>query len=128
MENFVDEMINKKIIYNKKLTRDWILYMKILKQMTKHLLTHHTFLSLKIQTILKKILFVIYHKQFIILSQQLIPQAKDLETPLDKTEVITRDKITNEKFALKFKAKISAIKNYIDFEFSEVNKKINSVS
>ena len=31
-----------------------------------------------------------------ILSQQFIPQAKDLETPLDKIEVITRDKITNE--------------------------------
>ena len=45
-------------------------------------------------------------------SQQFIPQAKDFETALDKVEVITRDKIKNEKFALKFEAKISAIKNY----------------
>ena len=61
------------------------------------------------------------------LSQQLIPQAKDFEIHLDKVEVITRDKITNGKFALKFEAKIYAIKNYIDWEFSEVNKKINLV-
>ena len=62
------------------------------------------------------------------LSQQFIPQAEDLETPLDKTEVITKEKITNEKFALKFEAKISAIKSCIDCEFSEVNKNINLVS
>ena len=63
-----------------------------------------------------------------ILSHQFIPEAKDLETPLDKIELITKDKITNEKFALKFEAKISSTKKYIDCEFSEVNKKINSVS
>ena len=62
------------------------------------------------------------------LSQQFIPQAEDLETPLDKIEGITKDKITNEKFALKFEAQISAIKHYIDYEFCEVNKKINLVS
>ena len=28
MKNFIDEMINKKSIYNNKLTRDWILYIK----------------------------------------------------------------------------------------------------
>ena len=63
-----------------------------------------------------------------ILSHQFNPQAKDLETPLDKIELITKDKITNEKFALKFEAKISSTKKYIDCEFSEVNKKTNSVS
>ena len=61
-------------------------------------------------------------------SQQFIPQVECLETPLDKIEVLTKDKITNEKFALKFEAEISAMKNYIDCEFSEVSKKVNVFS
>ena len=92
--------------------------------MTKHLLTYPIFLSLKIQTILKKITFVIYHKYYL---NNPFRKLK-IYSPLDKIELIAREKITNEKFALKFEAKISAIKNYIDCEFSEVNKKINSVS
>ena len=125
MENFIDEMINKKLIYNKKTDQGLDSLYKnteiddetpldlsyLSESKNSNNFEEDTFCNLS-QT----------------LSQQFIPQAKDLETPLDKIEVITRDKITNEKFALKFEAKISAIKNYIDCEFSEVNKKINSVS
>ena len=31
IRNFIDEMINKKLIYNKILTKDWILYIKTLE-------------------------------------------------------------------------------------------------
>ena len=86
----------------------------------KHLLTVLTSLNLKIQILSKKNLFVIY--------QPPIPIAKDLETPTEKVEVVAKDNVVNEKITLKFEAEISAIKNYIDCEFSEINKKLNLLS
>ena len=62
------------------------------------------------------------------LDQSSNPPARDIERPCDKIENITRETVTNEKLALKFKAKISAMKNYIDCELSEVTKKLESFS
>ena len=124
-ENFIDEMINKKLIYNKKTDQG----LDSLYENTE--IDGETPLDLsylsesKNSNNFEENTFCNLSQ---ILSQQFIPQAKDLETPLDKIELITRDKITIEKFTLKFEAKTSALKNYIDSEFSEVNKMINSVS
>ena len=62
------------------------------------------------------------------LDQSSNPPARDIERPCDKIENITRETVTNEKLALKFEAKISAMKNYIDCELSEVTKKLDSFS
>ena len=56
------------------------------------------------------------------------PPARDIERPYDKIENITRETVTNEKLVLKFESKISAMKNYIDCELSEVTKKLDSFS
>ena len=65
MENFIDEMINKKLIYNKKTDQGLDSLYKNTEIEEEHLLTYHTFQRLKIQTILKKILFVIYRKYYL---------------------------------------------------------------
>ena len=62
------------------------------------------------------------------LDQSSNPPARDTERPCDKTENKTRETVTNEKLALKFEAKISTMKNYIDCELSEVTKKLDSFS
>ena len=125
MEKFIDEMINKKLIYNKKTDQG----LESLHKNTE--IDDETPLDLsylsesKNSNNFEENAFCNLSQ---ILSQQFITQAKDLETPLDKIELITRDKITNETFTLKFEAKISAITNYIDCEFSEISKIKNSVS
>ena len=62
------------------------------------------------------------------LDQSSNPPARDIERPCDKIENITRETVTNEKLVLKFEAKISTMKNYIDCELSEVTKKLDSFS
>ena len=62
------------------------------------------------------------------LDQSSNPPPRDIERPCDKIENITRETVTNEKLVLKFEAKISAMKNYIDCELSEVTKKLDSFS
>ena len=125
MENVTDEMINKKLIYNNKTDQGLDSLYKNTKIDDETSLDLSYLSESKNSNNFEEDAFCILSQ---ILSQQFIPQATDLETPLDKTEVITRGKITNENFAVKFEAKMSAIKNYVEFEFSEVNKKINSVS
>ena len=93
MENFIDEMINKKLIYNK--TTD-----QGLDSLIKNTdIDDETPLDLSYLSESKNSNFEedTFCNLSPILSQQSIPQAKDLEIPLDKIEVITRDKITNEK-------------------------------
>ena len=65
MKNFIDEIINKKLIYNKKTDQGLDSLYKNTEIDDEHLLTYHTFQSLKIQTILKKKLFVIDHKYYL---------------------------------------------------------------
>ena len=62
------------------------------------------------------------------LDQSSNPPARDIERPCDKIENITREAVTNEKLVRKFEAKISAMKNHIDCELSEVTKKLDSFS
>ena len=109
MKNFTDEMIRKKLIYTKRTDQGLDSLYKnteiddeipldlpyLSESKTSNDFEEDTFGNLSQMS-----------------SQQFIPQAKDFETALDKVEVITRDKTKNEKFALKFEAKISAIKNY----------------
>ena len=125
MKNFIDEMINKKLIYNKKTDQGLDSLYKNTEIDDETPLDLSYLSESKNSNSFEEDTFCNLQQ---ILSQQFIPQAKDLETSLDKIEAITRDKITNEKFALKFEAKISSTKKYIDCEFSEVNKKTNSVS
>ena len=55
MKKFIDEMIDKKLIYNKKTDQGLdSFYQNMEMEDEAPLSTHHTFLSLKIQTVLQK--------------------------------------------------------------------------
>ena len=118
-------MINKKLVYNKKTDNGLdSLYKNIEKDDGTPLDCSYLSESKNSNTV--------EEERFCNLSQMLTqpptPIAKDLETPTGKVEVVTKDNVVNEKITLKFEAKISAIKNYIDCEFSEINKKLNLFS
>ena len=118
-------MINKKLVYNKKTDNGLDpLYKNIEKDDETPLDCSYLSESKNSNTF--------EEEPFCNLSQMLtqppIPIAKDLETPTEKVEVVTKDNVVNEKITLKFEAKISAIKNYIGCEFSEINKKLNLFS
>ena len=107
MENFIDKMINNELIYNKKTDRGLDSLYKNTEIDDETPLDLSYLYEPKNSNSSEEDTFCSLPQ---ILSQQFLPQAGDIETPLDKIEVITRDKIINEKFALKFKAKLSAIK------------------
>ena len=125
IKNLIDEMINKKLVYNKKTDNGLDpLYKNIEKDDETPLDCSYLSESKNSNTFQEEPFCNLSQ----ILTQPPIPIAKDLETPTEKGEVVTKDNVVNEKITLKFEAKISAIKNYIDCEFSEINKKLNLFS
>ena len=86
MENFIDEMINKKLIYNKKTDQGLDSLYKNTEIDDETPLDLSYLSESKNSNNFEEDTFCGLSQ---ILSQQFIPQAKDLETALDKFEVIT---------------------------------------
>ena len=125
MKKFIDEMIDKKLIYNKKTDQGLdSFYQNIEMEDEARLDSSYLSESKNSNNFEEESLFNLTK----MLDQSSNPPARDIERPCDKIENITRETVTNEKLALKFEAKISAMKNYIDCELSEVTKKLDSFS
>ena len=125
MKKFIDEMIDKKLIYNKKTDQGLdSFYQNMEMEDEAPLDSSYLSESKNSNNFEEESLFNLTK----MLDQSSNPPARDIERPCDKIENITRETVTNEKLALKFEAKISAMKNYIDCELSEVTKKLDSFS
>ena len=125
MKKFIDEMIDKKVIYNKKTDQGLdSFYQNMEMEDEAPLDSSYLSESKNSSNFEEESLFNLTK----MLDQSSNPPARDIERPCDKIENITRETVTNEKLVLKFEAKISAMKNYIDCELSEVTKKLDSFS
>ena len=111
IKNLIDEMINKKLVYNKKTDNGLDSLCKNIEKDDETPLDCSYLSESKNSNTFEEEPFCNLSQ---ILTQPPIPIAKDLETPAEKVEVVTKDNVVNEKITLKFEAKISAIKNYID--------------
>ena len=125
MKKYIDEMIDKKLIYNKKTDQGLDSFYQNMEMEDEAPLDSSYLSESKNSNNFEEESFCNLTKM---LDQSSNPPAKDFETPCDKIENITREIVANEKLVLKFEAKISAMKNYIDCELSEVTKKLNSFS
>ena len=125
MKKFIDEMIDKKLIYNKKTDQGLdSFYQNMEMEDEAPLDSSYLSESKNSNNFEEESLFNLRK----MLDQSSNPPDRDIDRPCDKIENITRETVTNEKLALKFEAKISAMKNYIDCELSEVTKKLDSFS
>ena len=125
MKKFIDEMIDKKLIYNKKTDQGLdSFYQNMEMEDEAPLDSSYLSESKNSNNFEEESLFNLMK----MLDQSSNPPARGIERPCDKIENITRETVTNEKLVLKFEAKISAMKNYIDCELSEVTKKLDSFS
>ena len=112
MKKFIDEMIDKKLIYNKKTDQGLdSFHQNIEMEDEAPLDSPYLSESKNSNNFEEESLFNLTK----MLDQSSNPAARDIERPCDKIENITRETVTNEKLALKFEAKISAMKNYIDY-------------
>ena len=125
MKKFIDEMIDKKLIYNKKIDRGLDSFYQNMEMEDEAPLDSSYLSEFKNSNNFEEESLFNLTKM---LDQSSTPPARDIERPCDKIENITRETVTNEKLVLKFEAKISAMKNYIDCELSEVTKKLDSFS
>ena len=125
MKKFIDEMKDKKLIYNKKTDQGLdSFYQNMEMEDETPLDSSYLSESKNSNNFEEESLFNLTK----MLDQSSNPPARDIERPCAKIENITRETVTNEKLVLKFEAKISAMKNYIDCELSEVTKKLDSFS
>ena len=125
MKKFIDEMIDKKLIYDIKTDQGLDSFYQNMEMKDEAPLdSSYLSESKNSNNFEEESLFNLTK----MLDQSSNPPVRDIEKPRDKTESITRETVTNEKLALKFEAKISAMKNYIHFELSEVTKKLDSFS
>lgn len=121
IQNVINEMINKKVIFNKKTDKglDSFYQNRDIDDITP--LDFSYLFETKTSKNFEEEAYCNLTKT---LEKSSIPQAKDFETPFEKTEILGRENFTIERLKLKFEAKISTMKNYVDCEFSEINEKL----